>query len=551
MNRFIEIWCVGLVSDSYEGDRPTPLYLEGRDIRSDIYFNYQRGDIEKPPITISDKTLIVGFECSRMINCFRSQGWDLPENIIDLYAEFRCLTNDNKPDSVYDLEEALAIFGIADKKYIDFSDINPESLNDCSVNVKNIISLFEKMDNLIDIERALYRGNYMKVVADMEWNGVPIDRETLMKLQVGWDDIKKNVISDADSFYGVYDGLKIDNLKFSQWLNANNMPWPKRADGTLEINNDVLKQMAKIFPKINLLKDSYSYLAQMGKNKFTIGKDGRNRTSLMSFKSRTSRNQPSSSKSIFGSSVWLRGLIKPNEGMGVAYIDFCQQEFGIAAALSGDENMKKAYQSGDPYLSFAKLAGTIPQDATQKSHPDERDIFKQCILATQYGMGPDKLAMAIGRISGEARMLLDYHRKTFAKFWAWSDGVLNSALDNEYIKTELAWRMIIRSEYINQRSIRNFIMQGNGAEILRISCILAKDKDVKICLPVHDAVLIESPVESLDDNIEIMQECMIEAGRIVLDNFELRTDVVKVCWPDRYMDKRGKKMWDIVMKYLY
>ena len=58
---------------------------------------------------------------------------------------------------------------------------------------------------------------------------------------------------------------------------------------------------------------------------------------LSAFGDKTGRNQPSSNKFIFGSSVWLRSLIKPAEGWGIAYIDWSQQEFGIAAALSGDE----------------------------------------------------------------------------------------------------------------------------------------------------------------------------------------------------------------------
>ena len=86
--------------------------------------------------------------------------------------------------------------------------------------------------------------------------------------------------------------------------------------------------------------------------------------------------------------VWLRGLIKPPPGHGVAYIDWSQQEFGIAAALSGDANMLAAYQSGDPYLAFAKQAGAVPQDATKQSHSAQRDLFKACVLAVQYGMGP-------------------------------------------------------------------------------------------------------------------------------------------------------------------
>ena len=40
----------------------------------------------------------------------------------------------------------------------------------------------------------------------------------------------------------------------------------------------------------------------------------------------------------------------------VAYINWSPQEFGIAAALSGDDRMKAAYLSADPYLSLAQQA---------------------------------------------------------------------------------------------------------------------------------------------------------------------------------------------------
>ena len=53
--------------------------------------------------------------------------------------------------------------------------------------------------------------------------------------------------------------------------------------------------------------------------------------------------------------------------------------------------MKQAYASGDPYLEFAKLAGAVPPDATKKSHPHERALYKATVLAVQYEMGAESL----------------------------------------------------------------------------------------------------------------------------------------------------------------
>ena len=103
---------------------------------------------------------------------------------------------------------------------------------------------------------------------------------------------------------------------------------------------------------------------------------------LTAFRARSVRNAPSNSKYIFGPSVWLRGLVKPPPGYGVAYIDWAQQEFGIAAALSGDKAMQAAYMTGDPYLAFAKQAGAVPPDATKASHRGRGSYSRLALLAS-------------------------------------------------------------------------------------------------------------------------------------------------------------------------
>ena len=108
-------------------------------------------------------------------------------------------------------------------------------------------------------------------------------------------------------------------------------------------------------------------------NDLAVGRDGFNRCLLSPFSARTSRNQPSSTKFIFGPAKWLRGLIQPQPGWGLAYVDWVQQEFGIAAALSNDQAMLAAYESGDSYLAFAKQAGGVPDDATKETHEPERE----------------------------------------------------------------------------------------------------------------------------------------------------------------------------------
>jgi hypothetical protein len=113
---------------------------------------------------------------------------------------------------------------------------------------------------------------------------------------------------------------------------------------------------------------------------------------------------------------------------------------------------------------------------------------------------------------------------------------------------EVGGRVQIKSP--NVRSLQNFAMQANSAEETRLAARMAYEANVRVLLTIHDAIAAEAPLEDLDRTKAILEECMIEASRIVLDGFALRVDTKIIRHPDRYMDKRGKKMWDHVMVLL-
>jgi DNA polymerase I len=91
-------------------------------------------------------------------------------------------------------------------------------------------------------------------------------------------------------------------------------------------------------------------------------------------------------------------------------------------------------------------------------------------------------------------------------------------------------------------------MQANGAEMLRLACCLITEQGIQVCAPVHDALLVEAPLDILDAAIALTQELMLQASAVVLDGFRLRSDAKVVRHPDRYMDERGGKMWAQVIE---
>jgi DNA polymerase-1 len=310
--------------------------------------------------------------------------------------------------------------------------------------------------------------------------------------------------------------------------------------------------MAQRYPEFEPLRQLEFCLRQLKLRKITIGRDGFNRCWLNPFGSLTSRNQPSNSRFIFGTAVWLRDfLIQPKPGWGIAYIDWVGQEFGIAAALSGDEAMQAAYRSGDIYLTFGKQAGVLPAWATVETHGPQRELFKVCVLATQYGQNYRSLSEQIGQPEIVGKQLLKYHHKVYRRFWEWSDNRVNRWLLNNQQQTVFGWtHHFKRRPRLN--SIRNFDMQANGAEMLRLACCLGTEAGISICAPVHDALLIMSPLNRLNEDVDRMRAYMAEASRIVLGGFQLRTDQHVFRYPEHYSDPkgRGRFMLETILKLL-
>jgi hypothetical protein len=546
------------------GERLHPVCIVVRDLRSGQEWRLWEGEFEPlPPFPIGPDSLFVAFYASAELGFFRALGWPMPANVLDLYVEFRNRTNGLTTPAGWGLIGALTYFGLDNIGAVEKDDMRSRILRGgpwspeeraaipdyCAGDVTALERLLPAMLPRIDLPRALLRGRYMKAAAAMEHNGTPIDTEPLAPLRERWTDIQDQLIADIDADYGVFDGRTFKVDRWESYLVTHGIPWPRLESGRLDLSDDAFRQMAKAYPQVSPMRELRSALSDLRLNDLAVGQDGRNRTILSAFRSRTGRNQPSNTKYIFGPSVWLRSLIKPPPGYGVAYIDWSQQEFGIAAALSGDHAMQAAYLSGDPYLAFAKQAGAVPEDATKETHGPTRELFKQCVLAVQYGMEAQSLAARIGQPSVVARDLLRAHRDTYRKFWRWSDAAVDHAMLYSTLHTVFGCCIHV-DENPNPRSLRNFPMQANGAEMLRLACCLATERGIEVCAPIHDAVLICAPLDRLEDDIANMRAAMAEASKIVLAGFELRTDVARVRYPDRYQDPSGTAMWDRVIKLI-
>ena len=400
-----------------------------------------------------------------------------------------------------------------------------------------------------DLERALLRGRYVQACARMEHAGIPISLPDLDRLKRNWDGIKIELIREIDKDFGVFDGTTFKLARFDEYLSRHRIRWPRTATGRLSVDDDVFRQMARAVPEIAPLRELRHALGQLRLNDLAVGPSGRNRTPLWPFGTKTGRNAPSSNRYIFGSARWLRSLIKPEPGMALGYFDWKQQEIAVAAALSGDAALLEAVQTGDPYLAFAVQAGLAPADATARTHEHIRSLCKACVLGIGYGMGVEALASRIGKTPWEARHLLDLHKQTYRRFWAWSQSIIDQTQHRGHIDSAFGWQLHLNAT-TTPRTLRNFPAQSNGAEMLRLACILGTERGLEICGPIHDAIMVAGPIDDFGQVIHDTRAVMAEASRMVLQGLEAGTDVKVVTCPGRYADEAGLRMWDTTQRVI-
>lgn len=563
MHPLSSFWSVDFEFFPDENLNPVPVCVVFQNIGTEeIEKVWLHGENIKCPYPLDGNNNLVAFYASAEIGCHLSLNWPVPENIIDLFPEYKIRYN-GVPGRSFSLLSACSTYGIetiagaAKERMRDrilqgppFNEQDKQDILDyCETDVVATTALFKAMYKNLDYERALYRGQYMHAVAKMERAGIPIDTEKFNLFVQHWEQIKERLIQDINKEYDVYEGTTFKAAKFEAYLNKYGIHWPRTEKGNLMMDDETFRDMVKTYPELQQLRDARFILGKLKLIGLTNGADGRNRVMLSAFRTKTGRNAPSNTKFIFGPAAWLRSLIQPKPGKVLAYVDYSQQEFLIAAALSKDEKMKQAYVSGDPYLAFAKQAGAVPEDATKQTHKAQRDLFKQCVLGLQYGMGAETLATRIGKPTAYAAELIRHHKNVYRDFWKWVDKVRASTSLAGKLYTSLGWTYNLPSRDAKQiRTVQNWPMQATGAEILRVASIMLVQEGIKILAPIHDALLIECEEHNADQTIKRTQEIMGDASEAVLGvGYRCKTDVDIIKYPDRYVDPRGIDTWDKIL----
>ena len=379
---FRHVWLVDYEFHQPDGERPTPLCCVAKDFFTGrLIRQWEPTALPGPPYDLGGNSLFVSYYASAEMGCHIALNWKMPEHVLDLCADFKLHTCGLPVPNGRNLLGALAYHGLPAlenavkdemrdlaRRGGPYTEAEKTALLDyCQTDVVALERLLLAILPDLDLPRALIRGWYMCALAGVEWRGVPINVQRYTLLRDNWDHLQLSLIETIDREYGVYEGRSFKQDRFAAWLEDRHIPWPVLDSGRLALDEDTFKDQARVHPVLNPLKELRSSLSQMRLSDLKIGHDSRNRCLLSAFSSRTGRNQPSNTKFIFGPAVWLRNLIQAQPGTAIAYLDYEQQEFAIAAYLSGDTAMMEAYRSGDHYLAFAKSPNKIPHLSTTSS----------------------------------------------------------------------------------------------------------------------------------------------------------------------------------------
>jgi hypothetical protein len=552
-----------------EGNRPYVVCLCAHELVSGRKFRLwhdQLVGMKEPPYRNDSRTLFVAFYASAELTCHLSFDWVLPTNILDLFIEFRRLTNhsdDHQPPAgLLDALDYFRLDSIEAQAKEHWRDVvlrgGPSSgeerdgvLDYCWSDVDALRRLLEVLP-IRNWGHSLIHGSYMRADAWMRHRGIPVDKPLCDDMGALWGELRCGLIDDLNLRYPFFEGDSLRLKLLEQWVVAHGINfWPLTPTGRLKTDAETLRSMAQRCPELAEFAHTKITLDQLKTFELSVGDDARNRCMLSAFRTKTSRNAPSNSAFAFGLNAAFRSLIKPEPGQALVYLDFSGQEFALAAYYSRDANMIAAYESGDPYSDWARKANAMPADGNKHTHSNVRAV-KRASLGVLYTMGPETLGSYVGVSTTRARGLLRSHHETFPHFWPWNAAVVDAGITTHVLESVFGWRMRVLPT-ARAGTLANFPMQANGAEMLRLACCYAVDRGIPILAPIHDAVLVGGPTCDIDDIANDMAKAMVDASRAILGGPAVRVDKSKpLLFPNRYVDGRdgSVELWETTMRLL-
>ena len=378
-----------------------------------------------------------------------------------------------------------------------------------------------------------------KVLAKMEMNGVNLDKEVLESFSNELDgsltELRESILSHAGIEFNLdspkqlgevlFDHLKIDEKA------------KKTKTGQYQTNEDTLLKLVSKHPIIQFILD-YRSLKKL-KSTYVSAlpnmvnpSTGRIHTSYMQTVAATGRlssNNPNLQnipiRTEKGREI-RKAFIPKNDDFILLAADYSQIELRIIAALSKDQGMVNAFNSGtDIHSATASKVFDVELDQVTR---EQRSKAKMVNFGIIYGISAFGLSQRLNIPRKEAKFIIDSYFEKYSRIKEYMDESIDFARKNGYVKTIKNRKRYLKDINSSNAIVRGFAernainapIQGSAADVIKIAMInideaMEQEKlKSSMILQVHDELVFDVYKPELNQVTELVKFHMENAVQI-------------------------------------
>lgn len=424
-------------------------------------------------------------------------------------------------------KEELLGKGVKAKKYQDLSFEELSShISQIIDTVKSVMPIMEENLKESNMDGLLYHVEMplVEVLADMEYEGVKVDKEKLNELGSQFKEIIKKLESEIYEISGEEFNINSPKQLGVILFEKLGLPVIKKTKTGYSTNAEVLdklKDQSPIIDKIieyrQIVKLNSTYVE--GLLSIINPIDGRIHSSFnqtITTTGRISSTEPNLQnipvKLEMGRNI--RKVFISDKGCKLVDADYSQVELRVLAHMSQDETMIDAFKHNEDI--HTKTASQVFNVSMDEVTSKQRSDAKAVNFGIVYGKSDFGLSEDLNIPVKQAKEYIENYFNKYNKIKEFMDNIIEDASSNGYVTTILNRRRYIpeikSSNFMlrnaGKRAAMNAPIQGSAADIIKIAMINVYKKleennlKSKLILQVHDELI----VEAVDSEIDIVKK---------------------------------------------
>ena len=376
----------------------------------------------------------------------------------------------------------------------------------------------------------------VEVLAEMQWNGMYVDVQELddygQELKDRLEILTQEIYELCGEEFNINSTKQLGEILFEKLK----LPVVKKTKSGYSTDVDVLEKLRDEHPVIEKLLE-YRQLMKLNSTYVEGMKPYINSATkrIHSFfhqtitaTGRISSTEPNLQNipTRFELGKQLRKAFKPADGCLYIDADYSQVELRVLAHISNDEHMVQAFNNGeDIHRQAASKVFNTPIDEVTK---EQRSNAKAVNFGIVYGISDFGLGEQLHISRKKAKQYIDQYLEQYSGIKQFMTDIVEQAKEKGYVETQFKRRRYIPELKSNNYMVRQFgsraamntPIQGTAADIMKIAMInvlrelKSRNMKSKIVLQVHDEMMIEAPLEEVDDVKDILQKCMESACKL-------------------------------------